>query len=197
MRLKIVFFFWAGLFLISVPLQAQFRYGIKAGMNLSTLHFNQDLVSPDVLPGYSLGLTSEWMSRRKHIGVELSTLYSLKGISYHSKKYTTNYIDIPLSFKWRYPFLFGDLFLKAGPYVSFSVGEKQWDKISTTGSPRATAKDKDFGLQAGVGILLLNHFQFGVGYDYGLIDSYEVKRSSGRKSYAQTRNWNLSVAYLF
>lgn len=197
MRLNLFFLFLIGGILFSLPVQAQFRYGVKAGMNISTLHFNKDLVSPDALVGYQMGLTSEWMSQRKHIGVELSALFSQKGITYHSKRYTANYIGIPLNFKWRYRLLFGDLFLTAGPYVAFSIGEKEWDKISVNGSPRTTAKDLDFGVNAGAGILILNHFQVGLGYGLGLTDGYEVKRTSGLKSYAQNRNWNISVTYLF
>ena len=197
MRLNTFLFVLLSILFFSSPLRAQFRYGAKAGMNISTLHFNKDIVSPDVLAGYSFGITSEWMSQRKNIGVELSALLSQRGITYHSNRYTTNYIDLPLNFKWRYRFLIGDIFLTAGPYVAFSIGEKQWDKISANGSPLATAKEMDFGVNVGVGMLLMNHFQVGMGYGYGLLDSYEVKRTSGLKSYAQNRYFTVNIGYLF
>lgn len=188
------------LMVLAAPADARIRYGVKGGMNITSLSFNRDdIVNAGSLIGYQVGPFSEWMFSRYGLGVDLAVLYSQKGMEFNSKRFTTNYVDIPLNLKWKVGLplpIVDKAWLAAGPYMAFAVGDKQWDRF-TTSSARVTAKDKDYGVNFGAGVELLNHLQVGFFYNLGISDGYDVTRNSGLKSYAKNRGWSVTAGFLF
>ncbi|MCC8142689.1 MAG: PorT family protein [Tannerellaceae bacterium] len=188
------------LIVLAAPAEARIRYGVKGGMSVTSLHFNQsNIVNADNLMAYQVGPFSEWMFSRFGIGVDLAVLYSQKGLEFHSKRFTTNYIDIPLNLKWKVGLplpIVNKGWLAAGPYMAFALGDKQWDRF-TTSSARVTANSKDYGVNFEAGVELLNHIQVGFLYSLGISDGYEVTRTSGLKTYAQNRGWAITAGFMF
>ena len=109
--------------LIAVPAKSQIKFGIKGGLNISSVHFNKDLVGKDNVTGFNIGPMVEVMAPIMGVGFDAAILYSQKGIGVKSEKDIKNdYIDVPVNLKWKFglPIIKG--YLAAGPYVGFRVG---------------------------------------------------------------------------
>ena len=115
--------------LIAVPAKSQIKFGIKGGLNISSVHFNKDLVGKDNVTGFNIGPIVEVMAPIMGVGFDADILYSQRGIGVKSEKDIKNdYIDVPVNLKWKFglPIIKG--YLAAGPYVGFRVGgDKLWD----------------------------------------------------------------------
>ena len=108
--------------LIAVPAKSQIKFGIKGGLNISSVHFNKDLVGKDNVTGFNIGPMVEVMAPQKGIGVK------------SEKDIKNDYIDVPVNLKWKFglPIIKG--YLAAGPYVGFRVGgDKLWDIPGSVG----------------------------------------------------------------
>ena len=80
--------------LIAVPAKSQIKFGIKGGLNISSVHFNKDLVGKDNVTGFNIGPMVEVMAPIMGVGFDAAILYSQKGIGVKSEKDIKNdYID--------------------------------------------------------------------------------------------------------
>ena len=66
--------------LIAVPAKSQIKFGIKGGLNISSVHFNKDLVGKDNVTGFNIGPMVEVMAPIMGVGFDAAILYSQKGI---------------------------------------------------------------------------------------------------------------------
>ncbi|MDR1200815.1 MAG: PorT family protein [Tannerellaceae bacterium] len=195
--------------LIIVPVNAQINFGIKGGVNISSVHFNNDIVSSDNITGFNIGPMIEIMVPYVGVGVDAAILYSQKGMADAKMKdtnkrgenLTTDYIDIPVNFKWKFglPVIKG--YLAAGPYASFKVGgDKIWE---IPGAISSEFKTKSFaaGLNFGLGAEVFKHLQVGFNYEWGLTNNYsgvDIYSSLGdQRIEGKHRGWTISAAILF
>ncbi len=182
---------------------AQFRYGVKGGLNVTTVHFNKDLFSPQSLTGYHVGVTSEYIVPKLGIGADLSVLFTRKGFEQRNKYYQQSYLEVPVNFKWRInlPVPFMKAYLNAGPYLSWALGHAGWSVsksnsvTGTSNTVKITPLNMETGVNVGAGLEFLNYFQVSIHYGWGLSDAYKISYSG--TSYAQNRVFMLSGAYSF
>lgn len=190
-----------GLMLLSMasPTQAQTRFGIKAGLNLasnsvSDLSSNGTLLQKDSYNGFLIGPTMEVMAPLGHWGLDLSVLYSQKGVSFKDfGKATVSYIDIPLNLKYKYgiPRL-ASLYATAGPYVSYGFPGKLTDHISAIDINKL-----DVGGNVGLGIEFLR-FQVGANYGFGFSKNVlEIQQEGLPISEINYKNglWSITATY--
>ena len=178
--------------LIAVPAKSQIKFGIKGGLNISSVHFNKDLVGKDNVTGFNIGPMVEVMAPIMGVGFDAAILYSQKGIGVKSEKDIKNdYIDVPVNLKWKFglPIIKG--YLAAGPYVGFRVGG---DKIWNVLGEQIKAKNFSAGLNFGVGAELISHLQVGINYGLGLTDNYSSDKFDMK---AKNRGWSITAAVLF
>ena len=204
--------------LIAVPAKSQIKFGIKGGLNISSVHFNKDLVGKDNVTGFNIGPMVEVMAPIMGVGFDAAILYSQKGIGVKSEKdIKTDYIDVPVNLKWKFglPIIKG--YLAAGPYVGFRVGgDKLWDIPGSVGdqlkaksfnaglnlrkdeilSNPSLLKAKSFnaGLNLGAGVELIKHLQVGFNYALGLTDDYSASKLELN---GKNRGWSITAAILF
>jgi hypothetical protein len=188
--------------LIIVPARAQIHFGIKGGVNISSVHFNSDIVSSDNITGFSIGPMLEIMAPYTGVGVDVAVLYSQKGMGMVNNKpgsdQTTDYIDIPVNFKWKVGIPLIKAYVAAGPYIGIKVdGEKVWDIPNVVGG---TIKTKSFGagLNFGLGAEVLERLQVGFNYGVGLTNNYSGTGGVNNESFSgKHRGWAISAALLF
>ncbi len=194
--------------LLAMPAQAQFRFGIKAGVNISELSFSTSLdeafsktFSSDNITSFTGGVLGEYIAPFG-LGADLGLLYTRKGSELEGLFSTAtahiDYIEIPLNLKYRLslpvinnivmPFIF------AGPSFSFRVADNLEEY-------KEVFKSKDFevALNVGLGIELFKHLQISGQYGWGLGDALTVMETQYTKalSNAKSRAWTITAAYFF
>ncbi len=180
-----------------VPTQAQLRFGVKGGVNISTVSFDKSVVDADNLTGFQIGPMIEATMPLLGVGFDLGVLYSKKGMNMDGEDVSSDYIDVPLNLKWKLGIPLVKPYIAAGPYIGFKVGG---DDYWTTVKNQIEAKSFSAGLNFGAGVELLNHLQLGVTYGLGLTDNYSVEpitSSSFTESNGKNRGWAITAVVLF
>ncbi len=197
-------------------------FGVKAGLNLSTLLVKDDdeTLSDDLdmKPGFHVGVTAE-LPINEMFSFQPEVLVTTKGYKMNEKEtfsgetykyeYSLNpiYIDIPLLLKANFNVDGAKVYGALGPYIGFGVGGKYKYEETYMGDTdsdeeviewgndeeKDDLKRLDAGLSIGVGATV-NQIQFGVAYDFGLAN-ISLYTENGLKM--NNRVLRVSVGYIF
>lgn len=190
---------------------AQIKYGVNAGLNLSTLVVkNNDGATTENISakaGLHIGFTAEYSFTDK-FAFESGLLYSSKGTKYrytdsgitYKETINYNYLEIPMNGVYKIDLGNEKVLLKAGPYLGFAFSGKyiyddgSTDKVNI-GSDRNTDDIKllDFGLNFGAGIEIKS-YTFGLQYGVGLAN-ISTDTSNGNK--ISNSVFGISLGYKF
>jgi hypothetical protein len=156
-----------GLFLlVAISAHSQeVAFGLKGGLNLTTLNFDDPEASYDSKAGFHAGIFLR--SKFDRIAIQPEVLFfTQKGDVTYSAIGTAEesftYVSVPVMLKF-YPI--GGLNLQAGPQFSFLVdGERKYDTILGSGSEdiKDYYKKSDISISAGAGY----DFGFGLSVDF-------------------------------
>lgn len=183
----------------AVPTDAKVKFGVKGGLNISSVHLNSDILKTDNVTGFQIGPMMEATVPLVGVGMDIAVLYSQKGTGVAltdgvSTDVKTDYIDVPLNLKWKFGLPIVKGYFAAGPYVGFRIGgDKVWD-IPGNVVGQVEAKSFGAGLNFGAGVELISHLQVGINYTLGLTDNYSVKVLDLN---AKNRGWGVTAAFLF
>lgn len=184
---------------IAVPAKSQLKFGVKGGLNISSVHLNSDILKADNVTGFQIGPMIETTIPLIGVGLDAAILYSQKGMDVKSETGTstnvkTDYIDVPVNFKWKFglPIIKG--YLAAGPYIGFRVGGDKFWEIPGSVVGQVKAKNFSAGLNFGAGVELISHLQVGINYGLGLTDNYSAEKYDLN---AKNRGWSVTAAILF
>ena len=201
MKTRISMIIIAVLALIALPARAEFKIGVKGGVNISSVHFSQEILSKSNITGYNIGPMIELMSGTG-LGLDAAILYSQKGLEAkgvgsvkHSMK--TDYLDVPVNLKWKFGLPIVKAYLAAGPYVGFRVGGDKFWEMPGSVVDQVKAKTFSAGVNLGVGVELIRFLQVGFTYGLGLTDNYSVDKGSLSEGAGKSRGWSLTAAILF
>ena len=162
----------AALFL-AVPANAQFKFGPKVGMNISTLSLSGNLsdnFKANNISSFTGGLMAEFMVPVIGIGVDASLM---------KYKFSLPVVGSILS-----PFVY------AGPSFAFRVGDNFKEQFKE--------KSFDTAINVGLGLELFNHLQIAGQYGWGLGSAMEVKNDlPDSVMKGKSRAWTITAAYLF
>ena len=184
---------------IAVPAKSQLKFGVKGGLNISSVHLNSDILKADNVTGFQIGPMIETTIPLIGVGLDAAILYSQKGMDVKSETGTstnvkTDYIDVPVNLKWKFglPIIKG--YLAAGPYIGFRVGGDKFWEIPGSVVGQVKAKNFSAGLNFGAGVELISHLQVGINYGLGLTDNYRAEKYDLN---AKNRGWSVTAAILF
>ena len=184
---------------IAVTAKSQLKFGVKGGLNISSVHLNSDILKADNVTGFQIGPMIETTIPLIGVGLDAAILYSQKGMDVKSETGTstnvkTDYIDVPVNLKWKFglPIIKG--YLAAGPYIGFRVGGDKFWEIPGSVVGQVKAKNFSAGLNFGAGVELISHLQVGINYGLGLTDNYSAEKYDLN---AKNRGWSVTAAILF
>jgi hypothetical protein len=182
----------AALFVVST-VQAQFRFGVKGGYNVSKVKFNREVFRADNINGFHIGPTVEVMDG----WMDVAVLYSQRGFKSDKSTVRNSYLDIPVNMKLKLSLPLVSPYLAAGPYISLRVaGDKLWsvsDKVE-----QIKAKNFGAGLNFAAGAEIFNLLQLSVTYSLGLTDDYKTFDITNPNSYkGKTHTWQIGATVLF
>jgi hypothetical protein len=155
------------------------RFGIKGGLNLSTLT-TDDFDDKNLKPGFHIGVFNK-VSLGDALAIQPELLFITKGAKYSydnplvdgDTKFNLNYIELPVKLVVN---LIEVIEVQFGPYLGYLVSAKSetnaevldfWNIDSDEEIDREQFKPFDYGLSLGVG-LDLNPLIVGVNYNLGL-----------------------------
>lgn len=188
-----------------------FRWGVRAGLNVEKMHFNEKTFDSDNRCGFNIGVTGDYLAPFG-LGADISLLYtnlSATSIIYDTDLSTGevvktdvtkkgNFFSIPLHVKYRIslpvvnkvvmPYVF------TGPNAAFKLGGNKENFKSA---------DVQWGWDLGLGLEFISHLQISANYTFGInnvaryvfrnVDKFNVA------SDIKVRNnyWTISAAWLF
>ncbi|TGE14835.1 porin family protein [Hymenobacter elongatus] len=188
--------------LMTTTAQAQVRFGVKGGVNLSNYNGLTDAEKTDSenLVNFNGGvMMNAPITDDGFFSIQPELLYSGKGIKFKGAGYEAedrmHYLDLPILGK-----INADGFIfEAGPQLGYMVSRK-----GTLTAGGVTAEDSDFsgvnrfdlGYVAGVGYELDNGLGLGIRYNGGLL-KVEKEVAGQEQSNAKNSVIQFQVGYLF
>jgi hypothetical protein len=187
-----------GALLVVSSVDAQVRFGAKAGLNIANAEFNKDNFSSDNVTGFLVGPTVEAMFGRGGLGLDLALLYSQKGFDSDVDKVKNSYLEVPVNLKLKLGVPLVNPYFTAGPYIGFRIsGDKAWD-VSKTIKEDIKAKSFSAGLNFGLGAELFDKLQVGLNYGWGLTDNYATFDGNDPDSYkGKSHSWSVTATFFF
>lgn len=183
---------------------AQFRFGIKAGVNLNKLHVSnwRDNLQPDNGCGFTGGVMTEFQVPVIGLCLDASLMYThmsastdlyninADGIVEEEITPKKDFLEIPINLKYKLGLPILQPFLFTGPSFAFKLGGD--DDVFKT-------KTFQCAWNVGLGFELLSHLQIAGSYGFGMnnimknvagvqvTDDFKVKNNY----------WTITAAYLF
>jgi hypothetical protein len=187
--MKKLFLLSIAFFSFSLAQAQRAHYGLKAGINASTLNVkNQDVFE------YKLGVHAGGLAHihlTQHLALQPEILYSNQGgkVRNADVKHHVNYISVPVLAQ----LMFGDGFrLQAGPQVSFLTGAKRQDENDNKLNIKQSYEAVDFSIAAGLSFVSSSGLGADVRWLFGLTNINDVPpRTPTKNSMGQ-----LGVFYL-
>ena len=181
--------------LAAVPsmMQAQVKFGVKAGLNVTQMSLSQDVVSKSNQEGFFVGPTVKVTLPLVGLGVDASALYDQRDAKFGEDKVSQRSINVPINL--RYGVGLGSLasvYLAAGPQFGFNIGQKNYSGVKDF-----KFKESNFSVNVGAGVSLINHVEVGFTYNIAVGKTGEISWIDGTKINARANSWQVSAAYYF
>ena len=193
--------------------QAQVKFGLKGGLNVTNMSLNSEVFDADNQTGFFIGPTVKFTLPIVGLGIDASALYDQRdakvkveegdGASVESKIKNQS-INIPINL--RYGVGLGStasIYLFAGPQFGFNVGDKNQSLYKDLAQWRL--KSSTFSVNVGLGAMLLSHLQISANYNIACGKTGETTMSdvAGEtvqqmfKKRGRANAWQIGLAYYF
>lgn len=191
----------------AVPANAQLKFGIKGGLNITDMSLSNDVFETSNRTGFFIGPTIKLTLPIVGLGIDASALYDQREGEVNveaddntlvSTRLKQKSINIPINL--RYDIGLGSLaavYLAAGPQFGFNVGDKNQSLYKDVAEWRLNTSN--FSVNVGAGVMLLGHLQVGANYNIVCGKTGEITVLDGAESVLRGRSntWQISAAYYF
>lgn len=192
---------------LAVPAQAQVKFGLKGGLNVTSMSFNSEVFDASNRAGFFIGPTVKITIPLAGLGVDVSALYDQRSAKVKVANVTTEQtlkaqaINIPINL--RYTFGLGDaanLFIFAGPQFGFNVGDKDQSLYE---SSTWRLKNSNFSVNVGAGFTVLSHLQISANYNIACGKTADasvsntIQQIADKEARANANAWQIGLAYFF
>ncbi len=192
---------------IVTAVSAQVSLGIKGGVNMSNLVYDDEVDDKNPKIGFNIGLAAD-VDFAPNMALQTGLFLSTKGFKSVNDamdaEYTENlmYLQLPLHLAYKVDVTPGSrIVFHAGPYAAYGVGGSreakvgslsgEWDVDKIFGDANGQYKPFDAGLGLGVGAEM-GAFLIDLGWDMGMVNI--SNRDNGN---TKNQNAYLSVGYKF
>lgn len=195
---------------ISLPSQAQVKFGLKGGLNLTSMSFNKSSAENAIKnkAGFFIGPTVKIGLPVTGLSLDASALYDqreskMEGVNGQEETLKSQSLQVPINI--RYGVGLGsvaNLFAFAGPQFGFNLGDKSKEIFNN--ALDWTLRSSNVSANVGLGATLLNHLQITVNYNIPLGKTGEVELNDGAAATwdvltgnSKANAWQVSAAYFF
>ena len=197
----------------AMPSQAQIKFGLKGGLNITDMSMSKDVLDASNRTGFFIGPSVKFTLPVVGLGIDAAALYDQReaklkvdaenttGTELTSNKIKQQSINIPINL--RYSIGLGDLagiYFAAGPQFGFNVGDKNFDWTKETSY---RMESTNFSVNLGAGVSLIKHLEIGFNHTIacGKTGEASVKNVLNNTweqvSRGRTNAWQISAAYYF
>ena len=195
---------------MTVAAQAQVKFGVKGGLNLTSMKLSKDIVDKSNQAGFFIGPTVKFTLPVVGLGIDAAALYDQRNAKVADETVKQKSIQIPVNV--RYGFGLGSsasIFIFAGPQFGFNVGDKDFSSLdsATNTISNMTLKSSNLSANVGLGLMLLDHLQVSANYNIaiGKTGEFNVLTSTTGaisdvitgSTNARANAWQIAVAYYF
>lgn len=183
----------------TVPAKAEVKFGLKGGLNLTSISLDANAISKSNQAGFFIGPTFKFTIPIVGLGFDASALYDQRKAEVDDTSIKQQSIQIPINI--RYGIGLGStasIYFFAGPQFGFNVG----DKDIKTDVGNWTFKSSNISANVGLGLMLLSHLQISANYNFGLgktgeFDEFLPGAVNAIKENGKLNAWQIGVAYFF
>ena len=183
----------------AVPAKAEVKFGLKGGLNLTSMSLDANAISKSNQAGFFIGPTVKFTLPIVGLGFDASALYDQRKAEVDDTSIKQQSIQIPINL--RYGIGLGStasIYFFAGPQFGFNVG----DKDIKTDVGNWTFKSSNISANVGLGLMLLGHLQVSANYNFGLGKTGELDENlhgavNAIKENGKLNAWQIGVAYFF
>lgn len=185
---------------------AQVKFGVKGGWNLSSLKLNDDMFTSDNKNGFFIGPMMKVSLPLTGLGFDIAALYDQREAKMRyaddvigsdlSRRTTIKQktIDVPVNLRYSIGLAsLANVYFFGGPQWSINVGDEnfKWDSVSSY-----TLKKNTLSFNIGAGLTFLQHIQASVNYN---IEASKSGKMEDDGDWVKGRNhtWQVSLGYWF
>ena len=196
----------------AMPSKAQVSFGVKGGLNLTNMSFNNSSVEDMVKnkAGFFAGLTLKVsLPLVPGLAVDGSALYDqreaeIDGQNNNTEKIKSQSIQVPINL--RYEIGLGEsanVFLFAGPQFGFNIGDKTKSLSALQNDAKEwTLSSSNISANVGLGITLMTHLQLSANYNIALgktgeVEAKDVTGGIWDAVNGKANSWQIALAYYF
>lgn len=196
---------------------AQIKFGLKGGLNVTSMSFSKDVVDADNRTGFFIGPTVKFTLPIVGLGVDVSGLYDQRSVDINNVVYEDNNatvtskqtlkqhsFNVPINL--RYGFGLGSLaslYFFGGPQFGFNLGDKNQSLRDNVGEWKL--KTSNFSINLGAGLMLASHLQLSANYNIACGKTGDVTLGSAASSVSESitsssgksNAWQIALAYYF
>lgn len=189
---------------------AQVKFGVKGGWNLSSLKLNDDMFTSDNKNGFFIGPMMKVSLPLTGLGFDISVLYDQREAKMHYASDVTGgdlslrttikqkTIDVPVNLRYSIGLAsMANVYFFGGPQWSINVGDEnfKWNSASSY-----SLKKNTLSFNFGAGFTFLQHVQASVNYNIEASKSgkMEIERlDDGDWVKGRNHTWQVSLGYWF
>ena len=185
--------------MVAAPASAQVQFGLKGGLNVTSMSFSEKVLAKENRAGFFIGPTAKFTLPIVGLGVDASALYDQREAEVEDEKIKQQAINVPINL--RYSVGLGEtasVYFAAGPQFGFNVGDKEH---KLTDGETWKLSGSTLSVNFGLGVMILNHVQIGANYNLvcGKTGELSVLEGAGNalKNKGRANAWQISAAYYF
>ncbi len=194
--------------LVAAPADAQVKFGVKGGLNVTDMHLSSEVFDKSNQAGWYIGPTVKVSLLVTGLGVDIAALYDYRSAkvtdpSNEDIKIKQQSINVPVNL--RYGIGLGSLasiIFHAGPQIGFNVGDKNFKWTDTS---NYALKKSNFSVNVGLGVSVAKHFEITGNYniacgktaDATVLKTVQNVAGTSVKSKSRNSSWQVGLAYYF
>jgi len=199
----------AATMMFSQTANAQVQFGVKAGVNLSSISMShdEDAIDASNRTGFFAGVTADVTIPLAGLGADIALLYDNKVIGVvedgNEANKTLHYVSLPINAKYTIGLSsIASVYFATGPQFSWNVGDRNWRLSNYKGfDDDWELKKSEFSWNVGCGVTALSHVRVGYNYNIGIGKTAETTflNTAGQAVKGKLRNntHQISLTYLF
>lgn len=199
--LSLVFIVAAMLYATSA--NAQIKFGLKGGLDVTNLSLNNDVFDASNKTGFFVGPMVKVTVPIVGLSFDAAALYDQKEAKVSAEAESTNMtqksINIPVNVRYGFGLSsLANIFAFAGPQWGINVGDKnfKWNENSSY-----SLKKSNFSINVGLGATIMSHLQVTANYNIACGKTADTTWKSATseivKGNSKNNSWQIALGYWF